>query len=214
MANKSEQLLHHLPAIYHSWEAVRELLSIFEAVLLDSRTADSKATEAPVQGKGKALAEQITAIARLFDPEETPEEFVPWLSKWVALTHAGGLPLEHQRKLIKTIVPLYAYRGTKHYLKEILKFFAPENSAVIIEDQLRQGFVVGSVKLGTSSKLGSNDRPFWFNVTINAPAIAAGGQEQEFKSRWEKSIRCAIDLAKPAHTLYELNWRFDAASAN
>jgi phage tail-like protein len=202
--------LSHLPAIYQTSEDLRELLAVFEAVMFGTGAGDHN--EGPRQrfrNEGMPLAEAVANIASLFDVSETPREFVQWLAQWVALTDLSGLAEERQRRLLSKIVPLYAKRGTKNYVEELLKFFMPDDATVLIDDQNLQGFVVGAARIGLDSWL-AFDRPFWFAVTILLPAPSGGpGERAELRTQWEQRVRRVIDLAKPAHTLYELVLRFN-----
>jgi phage tail-like protein len=199
MSEKSPgPLLSHLPAIYHRRECedLHNLLSVLEGVLF---------------GPGpKGLEHKIANIAALFDVynETLEEDFVHWLGQWVAFTHVDGLTLQQQRKLIANLVPLYAKRGTKEYLAEILKFFTPVNSIICIRDQL-QGLLVGSARIGSDSVL-ERDRPFWFKVRICAPHPGVYEEERtRLKKEWKDRARRTIDLAKPVHTMYQLEWEFE-----
>jgi phage tail-like protein len=188
-------LLNYLPAIYHTSEELCQLLAVFEAVLFG------------VDGKG--LVNSIATIASLFDAYETPKELVPWLAQWVALTHLSGLTEQRQRELLAEIVPLYAQRGIQKYLERLLEFFKPENATVVIEDRELGGFVVGTAKIGLDSRL-ERDRPFWFRVQIHASTPVGDPDERRaFRTQWEERLRRVIDLAKPAHTLFELDWQFE-----
>jgi len=235
MPNSPGPLLNHLPAIYHTSEDLRTVLSVFEAVLFGmgekGRTEERRQRSI---NENLPLEDAIANIASLFDALETPKEFVPWLAQWVALAHLDGLTEERQRQLLAEIVPLYAKRGTKKYLEELLKFFTPENAAVVsrdqdlpgfivnckfsfgsivckveIQDQDLPGLVVGAAWIGLGSRLGP-DRPFWFRVKITTPASVEDSEEwRKFKTHWEQAARQVIDLAKPAHTLYELHWQLE-----
>jgi phage tail-like protein len=210
MASPSGPLLNYLPAIYHTSEDLRQLLAVFEAVLFG---VDGKE---PRQERGQQsisellpIVDNIATIASLFDAYETPKELVPWLAQWVALSHLSGLTEQRQRELLAEIVPLYAQRGTQTYLEKLLEFFKPENTRIVIEDRELHGFVVGTARIGIDSRLGY-DRPFWFIVRVYPPTpVSAINEQRRFITQWEERLRRVIDFAKPAHTLYELDWQFE-----
>jgi hypothetical protein len=103
-------------------------------------------------------------------------------------------------------VPLYAKRGTKTYLAKLLEFFSPEGAAITIEDDERPGLIIGKAKIGIDSWL-DYDRPFHFRVRVRAPRRSVtGGQPVQLEKEWQDQARAVIDLAKPAHTVYELDW--------
>jgi phage tail-like protein len=210
ISNSNGKLLNYLPAIYHDWEDLRQLLAVFEKILYGEDGQDQREIE-PRQSLDKLIpvVDSIATISSLFDADETPPDFLPWLSQWVALTHLEGLSEKRQRKLIAEIVPLYAFRGTKIYLEKMLEFFIPENTTISIEDQQLGGFAIGTIgksEVGINTRL-EHDRPFWFRVEI-VPSDLADEPDKKCGeiAKYEKQIRRVIDLAKPAYTMYELVW--------
>jgi phage tail-like protein len=188
----SGKLLGQLPAVYHSSEDLRALLAALEVILFEPNE--------------QALESQIAGIARLFSALETPDEFLPWLAQWVALSHGMGLPLERRRRLVQIIVPLYAWRGTKRYLTELVKFYLPADAEVRVDDQEFSGFRIGMAKVGVDTWL-ERDRPFWFKVTIRVPSPGTDAERgPQWQDEWQKRVRQVIELAKPAHTTYDLDW--------
>lgn len=203
-------LLQHLPAIYHAGasEELCQLLSLLEGVLFG-----------PSDGDGaEGLEQKIARLPGLFSPDppptaadpeplRTPREFLPWLAGWVALGQYQGLPEAQLRRIIARIVPLYGRRGTKGYLEKILEFFLPPGAAIRVDDQV-SGLTVGRSRVGLDAWLGA-ERPFWFRVTIRTRAAAGDPLERARLGRaLEDSLRPVIDLAKPAHTDYQLDWEF------
>ena len=210
MSSPPGPLLNYLPAIYHTSEDLCKLLAVFEAVLFGVDGKESgqerqwQSISAPLP-----IVDSIATIASLFDAYETPKELVPWLAQWVALSHLSGLTERRQRDLLAEIVPLYAQRGTQTYLERLLEFFKPENTRIVIEDQELQGFIVETARIGIDSRL-ERDRPFWFRVRIyTAASMGTADEQRGFITQWEERLRRVIDLAKPAHTLYELDWQFE-----
>lgn len=208
MAHETNTLLGHLPEVYHDSQDLRTLLTAFEEVLLGAKNSDYE-----------GLEQIIANIPNLFDPApgavpsksilaRTPGNFLPWLAEWVALGQLQKLPrieeedkeVEEQcRKLIAGIVPLYSIRGTKRYLSEILGMFFP-GIEVEINDEALPSMKVGYSTIGKDTRLGG-DIPFCFYVKLKLPFPA---QKSEQLKMLEKRIRAVIDLAKPAHTVYQL----------
>ncbi|MEE4216422.1 MAG: phage tail protein [Xanthomonadales bacterium] len=205
-SNSNGTLIDCLPAIYHASDDLREVLSVFEVLLFGS-DGQEVSRERPRMSltATSPLAERIAMIASLFDACDTPGEFLPWLGQWVAFVDLDGLSERRKRQLLAEIVPLYSKKGTKAYLERLLKLFMPGNATAEIDDEDVPGFVVGTARIGISSWL-EHDRAFWFRVTIQSPEIG-GPEETVYRSRWEEQIRRVIELAKPAHTLYDLDWR-------
>src|ERR1700727_226043 len=115
------RFLAHLPAIYQEQDPpdlLGSFLAAFERVLLGEdesrrrsrKPASKRDRRAPsVEGLGKKIAR----LYKLFDPRDTPEEFLPWLASWAALTLRANLSTAKQRNLIAHIIPLYRIRGTR-----------------------------------------------------------------------------------------------------
>ena len=203
--NSNGKLLGYLPAIYHGSEDLRHLLAIFEKILYDAVESEQqpqlprRTLDDPIP-----IVESIGAIAGLFDAYETPSDFLTWLAQWVALNYTEGLSEDRQRKLVAEIVPLYALRGTRHYLVKLLEYFLPDHTEVSIEDQEFGGFMIGAVRVGIDSRLGQ-DRPFWFRVEIKPSSNLKDPAQTIAKiCRSERQIRRVIDISKPAYTMYEL----------
>jgi phage tail-like protein len=199
--NGSGRLLEQLPGVYHSSEDLGKLLSALEVILFEPHE--------------RALEAEIAGIAALLDVVKSSDElspwlaqcrddFLPWLAQWVALSRATELPLERQRRLVGRIVPLYAWRGTRRYLSELLAFYLPEDSEIRIEDQEFVGLVVGRSRIGSDTWL-EQDRPFWFKVTVRLGAGRAPAERPLGRPEWQERIRRVIELAKPAHTTYDLD---------
>jgi phage tail-like protein len=209
MREDAEKLLTMLPAIYHESHDLASLLAIFESILYGIET------NLPEEGIPQSstietlpIVDRISAIPSLFDAYETPREFIPWLAQWVALKDMEDLSENSKRQLMADIVPLYPQRGTAAYLKKILTYFIPEITKVEVEDQHMGIFIVGKALIGSTSRF-DQDRPFWFRVDISVSIPDYSIASEESKSKLETRVRRVIDLAKPAHTLYELNIQND-----
>jgi phage tail-like protein len=204
VVNNVGPLLQHLPAIYHSSETLRDFLAAFEAVLFGSEGLEHPEIE--------GLETKIAKVPIHFDAFRTPQAFLPWLAQWVALAHGRGLPEERLRILIARSVPLYALRGTKAYVEELLKLFLPDIVSVSVDDQETTPVVVGLSRVGVDSWLGG-DRPFWFRVVISVDVEVTPGEESNQPGPGlESSARSVIELAKPAYTTFELEWRLGGLS--
>ena len=142
------------------------------------------------------LESLIAALHRLIDPWKTPEEFLPWLAQWAALTLATGLPAEIHRKLLANIIPLYRIRGTKSYLEQLLSIYLRVPADVI--DDLPAMQVARHATIGRDSWVGGGP-PHFFRVILRF-SLAAGSELE----RQRRLARYVIELAKPAHTDYIL----------
>jgi phage tail-like protein len=207
----SPRLLRHLPAIYHGSTDLRILLTVLEEVLLGPNDVGEL-----------GLDQKISTLAGLFDPIcldpplavagiDGSAELLPWLAQWVALSYHEGLSRDRFAQLITESIPLYARRGTRAYLDRMLRYFLPDRVSLRIDDQSAFALVVGTSRLGLDTWLGE-DRPHWFTVQIFPDVSPQVPDELEkMKRTYDKSVRAVIELAKPAHTTYELKWQYDRA---
>lgn len=157
----AQRLPSYLPAIYREQPFVGQYLWAFEQVLLD-------------------LEQQIGDIASVFDPLETREEFLPWLSSWVAFTLRQDLETEQQRQFLARIIPLYRRRGTLKNLQDLLSIFTTGVPAVV-----------------------ESSDPHHFHVTLRLTRA-----EPDVLLREISIAHALIDLEKPAHTFYEVDFLF------
>lgn len=215
------KLLDYLPAIYHDEEQsfLSLYLTAFERILLGvddgvsicvdaagAKTADSAQPGASAatppslsdrmqQGaECRSLEETIDLIPVLFDPIHTPEDFLPWLAGWAALSLRADMDVDAQRRFIASIIQLYRRRGTKANLIDLLKLFTqvpPE----IDEDatpsvDFKEGF----------SRSNSAKQPLFFfkvSLLLTDPDPATVQLKTEI-------ARALIEMEKPSHTFYEL----------
>jgi phage tail-like protein len=203
-------MLRHLPSIYWKSRDLGELLALFESFWLEPGQEPPAGGPATAWEGGAPLEARIARIASLFDAMETPAEFLPWLARWVAASQLDLFTPERQRRLIAGIVPLYARRGTQGYLTAVLELLVPDGTTVSVQDEGLRGFVLGTSRVGVDTLL-DREKPFWFKVTIEVPTDVSDPAEGErrlakFRDRWGKPIRQVIELAKPAHALYELDY--------
>jgi phage tail-like protein len=159
----AQRLLTWLPAIYRNDAFLGRFLWAFEQVLL-------------------GLEQQIENLAPHFDPQQAPEEFLPWLSSWVAFTLRADLDVPRQRTFLANIVSLYRRRGTKDNLVKLLTIFTHGGVPTIAEDPAQ---------------------PHYFRITMRLPKGAP-----DVQLRQSAIAHALIDLERPAHTYYDLDLLF------
>lgn len=217
--NAPSRLMAQLPGVYHSSPDLRALLSALEAMLFGPQEGVAEAVASGMVGPASpappGLEAVIADIALLFDVvmtrnemapwlAQSRDEFLPWLSEWVALSQASGLSLERRRRLVGQVVPLYGWRGTRKYLTDVLSFYLPEGSDVQVDDEEFVGLVVGRSRVGVDTWL-EQDRPFWFKVIVRLPNVPDAAEDRVLgRDEWMERIARVIELAKPAHTTYDL----------
>ena len=125
--------IKYLPDIYAGDEFTERFLSIFESV-------------------NRPIENTLDSLPFYFDSATSPESFLPWLANWVGLSLADGLPTERRRSLIRNAVKLFAIRGTKIGLIQLLEIYT---GLEITIDERMPSFVLGPDSLlGTNTMLG------------------------------------------------------------
>ncbi len=174
-------LLRYLPAIYQEDPYLGQFLIAFEKILLgrlDTLPPAEKATEADPELNPRGLEQIIDGLARLYDPATAPDDFLPWLSKWTALSLRADMTIGEQRKFMAEIIQLYKWRGTQANLVKLLELFLRATPAIEVRDE---------------------DPPYFFRVTISLER-----KSPEFVQRQREIAQALIELEKPAHTDYTL----------
>ena len=198
-------MLDYLPAIYQAdndgqGDFLRQFLSAFEKVLLGLKDGmrpypdDDEKSDDDINGLGEVIA----GLHLFFEPWETPEEFLPWLASWAALSFRGDLSSLRKRKLLADIIPLYRIRGTRKYLEEILTL-SVDCVVSVIDSEVPPMQVGDHSTVGDNTYLGGG-APHFFRVRLIAHRLS--DEELERQSRIAHGV---IELAKPAHTYYELD---------
>ena len=199
------RLLDYLPAIYHELDDpdapsfLAQFLRAFERILLGgAELRQEDAAEDPSETIEDGLQEEIAALPLLLGPEETPEEFLPWLAGWAALSYHPYLSIDRRRRLLANIIPLYRLRGTRKYMEDILRFCV--DAFISVNDAEIPGLQVQSHStVGIDTYIGGGP-PHFFSVKLVAPKL--NQHEKEIQVAIAHSI---IEFAKPAHTFYELS---------
>ena len=188
--SKSSNYLQYLPAIFSEDLFLGRFLLAFEQVLTGLQGDETQ----PRQG----LEEIIADIPKLFDSEETPEEFLKWLAAWVALSLRADWRPDQQRQFLARVVPLYRRRGTKKNLAELLRIYTGLDP--VIAEAEGTVFQIGvHSTIGLDTQLGGS-APHYFRVTVTM-----GNPDPGTLQRQHQIVTALIDLEKPAHTAYDLN---------
>lgn len=174
----------YLPAILQEDAIVGQFLLAFETILSGEDTVSNQAqilTEDTQEPPG--LEEIIDNIHLYFNPQKTPDEFLPWLAGWVALSLRNDWKVEVKRAFIQKIVGLYRLRGTKAGLIEILSIYL-KNSGFGEKVEVFDQFA---------------DFPHYFQVQLTL-----NDRNPEKYWRQAKIAQAIIDQQKPAQTFYSL----------
>jgi len=100
--------LRYLPEIYQApgpgERFLERYLSVFESEFVD-------------------IEEEIDRLARYFDPEGVPNEYLSWLSSWLAIEYDETWPAEAKREFLAEAPSLFRRRGTKVGLERTLRLY-------------------------------------------------------------------------------------------
>ena len=183
----------YLPAILQEDIFLGKFLLAFEKILSDNDATSSQAqiiTEDTQKPPG--LEEIIDNIHLYFNSQQTPDDFLPWLAGWVALSLRDDWAVDVKRAFIQQIVGLYRLRGTKAGLVKILEIYL-ENAGFLEKDT--------AVKIEKKIKISDHftNFPNYFQVqlTLNTPDL-------DTYWRQAKIAKAIIDQEKPAQTFYSL----------
>jgi hypothetical protein len=185
------------------WPALRYalLLDAFSRVFLEHgrRPADASTSlgpEDPLPGR-HSLEERIAGLPLLAVPWGKTPQFLEWLGAWVALSDRVELAPHKKADLIANALRLYAFRGTKRYVEEMLGYYQFPGAAVDEPDF--PSMQIGRVStVGRDTYLGGAPAHF-FRVTLVMPR-----SPQDEYNRLLSLAAAVIDLSKPAHTWYDL----------
>jgi phage tail-like protein len=189
-SNRANKLLQYLPALYQEDRLTGRFLLAFEKILLGPLDDGS------VRQKG--LEETIDALATFFNPEQTPTEFLDWLSGWVALSLRVDLDELQQRDFIANAVWLYRLRGTKKGLAQVVELYT--RLGVTITEPSMDAFQLADYStVGEDTLLGGGP-PYFFHVFARLSTT-----EPALIKKKKQVITAILDMEKPAHTNYILD---------
>lgn len=172
--------LAHLPALFHEDAFAGRFLLAFERILSGLRPPDPQDPARDQPGLEEIIDRFYTYFAPgpgVGDTERAPEEFLPWLASWVALSLREDWQPEEKRRFVSRIVSLYRKRGTKAGLEDILETYTGEEAVIYEFDQPVHYFQI--------------------EMTLRE-------QGPEALRRKEKIARAIIDQEKPAQSFYAL----------
>lgn len=191
--------LDYLPAVFqedappHGPNWLGKLLRGYEAVLTGVGDPKAPGLEELLDGVGHTGR----GIERLFDPEHTPDEFLEWLSNWVALTLRADVEVQLQRVLIARAIPLYRVRGTKEGLEDLIQIYTTLRPTIVESGPALQIGVHSTVGVDTAIEGGP---AHFFRVKIGLLATT----DPDVIADRRRIVTAIIDAEKPAHTYYTL----------
>lgn len=181
--------LSYLPAYLQSDARLDQFLSVFKRMLSGATIpADSEPCPGVVTAHtpNPPSLERIISLAHTyFDPYRTPDEFLPWLAGWVALSLQDNWPTATKRRFIDEIAPLYRQRGTQTAMTQILQIYLESAGFKDVADKIK------------ITEFADYPNFFQVSLTLTSP---------DPNLYWQQACiaKNIIDQEKPAHTYYAL----------
>lgn len=179
--------LRYLPEIYSYDDFMNRFLMFFESFW-------------------KPINQQVAQVENYFDPEITPEAFIPWLASWVGLKIDDSFPKERIRQLLKSAIDFYHCRGTLHSLQLFLELYS--GGEVSVKELKAHNLTLGKdARLGEGVALGRANQPGTVCVTLKASKKElerTGFSSEIYSQKISQFIRGIV----PAHTIFTLDCQF------
>jgi phage tail P2-like protein len=192
MAVKSRgRWVDYLPAILQQGKFIGPFLSGLER--LSSGPPEGAAALPPTPdgvdlNQIEGLEQTLSRIHTFFDPEQAPEDFLPWLAGWVATSLTDEWSVETRRAFIGSVVKLYKKRGTADGLRDVLRLHT-------------QGYaVLDPEEDGVPPHFSAASPAHLFKVMIEVSGDA------EAVAKKVRQVISVVDQWKPAHTYYPLDY--------
>ena len=180
--------LEFLPELYGSDDLTSRLLMLFESFW-------------------KPVSQQIDQIENYFDPDLTPQEFIPWLSAWIGLPVDKSLPVQRMRNLLKQSMHLFQCRGTAHALRTMLEIYT--GGRVEIQERRANNFVLGAESsLGATIALGRANQPDSISVKMLLPGTELARMQFSEEMYQRKMVEIIHGLV-PAHAVFDVICEFE-----
>ena len=182
------EYLRFLPEVYNYDDFINRFLMMFETFW-------------------KPVNQQISQIENYFDPDLTPEVFLPWLASWVGMEIDPSFPKNRVRELIRCAIPLSHSRGTAQSIKLFLEMYS--GGKVSLSEKKAQNFIIGgAMGLGDGIALGLDNKPNTVQVSMTVPKSEL--ERTGFtKDKYSMKIREFIRSMVPAHTVFMLSCKFE-----
>lgn len=149
-----------------------------------------------------SVSQKVDDIPSLFRPYDTPVEFLPWLSSWLAFVLDEDWPEEKKRYLLRRAVDYYRIRGTIKGLKLFLSIFVGVEPEIIENAWPFSGF-----QIDVHSTMDFDSVIFPVVNLSHCFIVDIPLDPGELSEQMIVKIHDIIRAEKPAHTLYYLRFK-------
>lgn len=149
-----------------------------------------------------SVGDKVNNIAKLFDPYETPSDFLPWLASWIGFVLDEDWPEGKKRYLLRRAVDYYRIRGTIKGLKLFLSIFVGVEPEIIENAWPFRGF-----QIEVNSTMDIDTIIFPVVNTSHCFIVDIPLEPDEISEYTIVKIHDIIRAEKPAHTMYYLRFK-------
>lgn len=132
----------------------------------------------------------VDAWTDILDPDIAAERYLDQMLIQLGNPFAFELSVADKRRLIRIIVEIYRFKGTKVGIISVIRFFL--GVEVDIVAYLSDGWILGVDELGVDTVLGPGTSRARFSFDVVSPVVLTAEQRTR--------IRFIVDYMKPAHT--------------
>ncbi len=140
------------------------------------------------QTMNEDLEYKINNISNYFNPDTAEGEFLWFLSDWIAIDDGYVWDDEKLRYLIKNAMRLYKIRGTRRYIKEIVKLYLGVEPIILENYDIKNG--IDNAQIANLSEKLYGDNPYCFHILVSEDDVPT--------TKKYKTLLSIVENAKPA----------------
>ncbi|KNY25330.1 phage tail protein [Pseudobacteroides cellulosolvens] len=118
--------------------------------------------------------EEIDNISKYFDPDAVEDEYLKWLSSWLAIT-SDDIWDKKRRELLKKAPEIYKIRGTKRAIEQMIELYTGERPKIVEYFEYKE-FLKDPDQKDRLINLFGND-PYTFSVLISSECVKENHQK-------------------------------------
>lgn len=179
--------LHHLPTLYGgdptTGDFLRRFLAIFETAFAE-------------------FDDELAGFTQYLDPHGVPDESLPWLESWFAVTAEQSWSVEARRTFLERAPALYKKRGTRAGLRELLEIYLGQDGSSKRRRKREPFFsIVEYADLQCQTASGHDRGRFdTFADLLSSPREFLVLLDPAIDEETRRTIERIVDMEKPAHT--------------
>ncbi|MEJ8546911.1 phage tail protein [Brevibacillus borstelensis] len=136
------------------------------------------------------IEQKIDSMSRYFDPDTTPDEFVPWLASWLGIASEDHWSEAQLRELIRRAPELFSQRGTRSGLANMVQLYTGERPIIVEHFQIRD--MLANPELHPLVSELYVDNPYSFCLLVTRECVST--------EKDRLAVQKILDDQKPAFT--------------